>query len=140
MPQVIIAVVITLIITAVAVWFISTEYHKKVANTKIGNAEEQARGIIDEAVKNAEDKKREAMLEIKEETIRSKNEIDKEIKERRNEIQRNERRIVQKEENLDKKLEAIEKREASFRAKECILAVRTSLHEKTLALPKVPRQ
>lgn len=51
MPQVIIAVVITLIITAVAVWFISTEYHKKVANTKIGNAEEQARGIIDEAVK-----------------------------------------------------------------------------------------
>lgn len=49
MPQVIIAVVITLIITAVAVWFISTEYHKKVANTKIGNAEEQARGIIDEA-------------------------------------------------------------------------------------------
>ena len=118
MPQVIIAVVITLIITAVAVWFISTEYHKKVANTKIGNAEEQARGIIDEAVKNAEDKKREAMLEIKEETIRSKNEIDKEIKERRNEIQRNERRIVQKEENLDKKLEAIEKREASFRAKE----------------------
>ena len=85
MPQVIIAVVITLIITAVAVWFISTEYHKKVANTKIGNAEEQARGIIDEAVKNAEDKKREAMLEIKEETIRSKNEIDKEIKERRNE-------------------------------------------------------
>ena len=118
MPQVIIAVVITLIITAVAVWFISTEYHKKVANTKIGNAEEQARGIIDEAVKNAEDKKREAMLEIKEETIRSKNEIDKEIKERRNEIQRNERRIVQKEENLDKKLESIEKREASFRAKE----------------------
>ena len=100
MPQVIIAVVITLIITAVAVWFISTEYHKKIANTKIGNAEEQARGIIDEAVKNAEDKKREAMLEIKEETIRSKNEIDKEIKERRNEIQRNERRIVQKEENL----------------------------------------
>ena len=118
MPQVIIAVVITLIITAVAVWFISTEYHKKVANTKIGNAEEQARGIIDEAVKNAEDKKREAMLEIKEETIRSKNEIDKEIKERRNEIQRNERRIVQKEENLDKKLEAIEKREAGFAAKE----------------------
>lgn len=113
MPQVIIAVVITLIITAVAVWFISTEYHKKVANTKIGNAEEQARGIIDEAVKS-EDKKREAMLEIKEETIRSKNEIDKEIKERRNEIQRNERRIVQKEENLDKELEAIEKREASF--------------------------
>ena len=118
MLQIIIAVVITLIITAIATWFISVEYHKRVANTKIGNAEEKARGIIDEAVKTAEAKKREATLEIKEETIRSKNELDKEIKERRNEIQRNERRIVQKEENLDKKLEAMEKREASFNAKE----------------------
>ena len=50
MLQIIIAVVITLIITAIATWFISVEYHKRVANTKIGNAEEKARGIIDEAV------------------------------------------------------------------------------------------
>ena len=114
----VITAIITFVITAVAVWFISAEYHKRVANTKIGNAEEKARGIIDEAVKTAENKKRESMLEIKEETIRSKNELDKEIKERRNEIQRNERRIVQKEENLDKKMEAMEKREASFNAKE----------------------
>ena len=114
----VITAIITFVITAVAIWFISAEYHKRVANTKIGNAEEKARGIIDEAVKTAENKKRESMLEIKEETIRSKNELDKEIKERRNEIQRNERRVVQKEENLDKKMEAMEKREASFNAKE----------------------
>ena len=113
-----IAVVVTLVVTAVLVWGISSAYHKNAANSKIGNAEEKARQIIDEAVKTAEEKKREATLEIKEETIRSKNELDKEIKERRNEIQRNERRIVQKEENLDKKLEAIEKREQSFNAKE----------------------
>lgn len=115
---VVIAVVITCIITAVAMWYISTNYHEKAANSKIGNAEERAREIIDEAVKTAETKKREALLEAKEETIKTKNELDKEIKERRNEIQRNERRIVQKEENLDKKLEAMEKREASFTVKE----------------------
>ncbi|MCM1105912.1 MAG: ribonuclease Y [Blautia sp.] len=121
MMEIIIAVVVTLVVTAVAVWFISDAYHKRVARTKIGSAEEKARSIIDEAVKTAEEKKRESMIEIKEETIKSKNELDKEIKERRNEIQRNERRVVQKEENLDKKLEAIEKREASFNAREEVL-------------------
>ena len=98
--------------------FAAASYEKKSANSKIGNAEEKARGIIDEAVKTAEEKKRESMLEIKEESIKAKNDLDKEIKERRNEISRNERRIVQKEENVDKKLEAIEKREAGFVVKE----------------------
>ena len=78
----------------------------------------EPREIIDEAVKTAETKKREAMLEAKEESIRVKNDLDKEVKERRAEIQRSERRVVQKEENLDKKLESIERREAGFAAKE----------------------
>ena len=116
--QTLIAVVIAIAITAVITYFATTTYHKNVANAKIGNAEEKARGIIDEAVKTAETKKREAMLEAKEESIRVKNELDKEVKERRAELQRSERRIVQKEENLDKKLDAIEKREAGFAAKE----------------------
>lgn len=114
----IITAVVSIIITALIVWFAATSYEKKSANSKIGNAEEKARGIIDEAVKTAEEKKRESMLEIKEESIKAKNDLDKEIKERRNEISRNERRIVQKEENVDKKLEAIEKREAGFAVKE----------------------
>lgn len=118
MGSVIIAVVITLLVTAVVVYFITTAYYKKVTEAKIGNADEKAREIIDEAVKTAETKKREAMLEAKEESIRVKNDLDKEVKERRAEIGRSERRIVQKEENLDKKLEAIEKREAGFAAKE----------------------
>ena len=118
MGNVIIAVVITLVVTAVVVYFITTAYHKKVTESKIGNADEKAREIIDEAVKAAETKKREAMLEAKEESIRVKNDLDKEVKERRAEIQRSERRVVQKEENLDRKLEAIEKREAGFAAKE----------------------
>lgn len=118
MLQIVIAVVITLIVTAVLTYFITTAYHKNVANAKIGNAEDRAREIIDEAVKTAETKKREAMLEAKEESIRVKNDLDKEVKERRAEIQRSERRVVQKEENLDKKLESIERREAGFATKE----------------------
>ena len=114
----VVIILVAIAITAVAVWFIAENYHKNSAKSKIGNAEERAREIIDDAVKTAEAKKRESMIELKEETIRTKNELDKEIKERRNEIQRNERRIVQKEENLDKKIEAMEKREANFTAKE----------------------
>ena len=115
---IVVAVVVTLIITAIVTYLITTAYHKKVTEAKIGNAEEKAREIIDEAVKAAETKKREATLEAKEESIRVKNDLDKEVNERRAEIQRSERRVVQKEENLDRKLEAIEKREAGFAAKE----------------------
>ena len=118
MAPYIITAVVAVVVTAVVVWIISSEYQKRVGQSKIGNAEEKARIIIDDAVKAAEAKKRESMLEIKEESIKAKNDLDKEIKERRSEISKNERRIVQKEENLDKKLEAIEKRESSFAIKE----------------------
>ena len=118
MAPYIITAVVAVVVTAVVVWLISSEYQKRVGQSKIGNAEEKARTIIDDAVKAAEAKKRESMLEIKEESIKAKNDLDKEIKERRSEISKNERRIVQKEENLDKKLEAIEKRESSFAIKE----------------------
>ena len=116
--ETVIAVVVAIAVTAIVVYFVTSAYHKKVTEAKIGNAEEKAREIIDEAVKTAETKKCEAMLEAKEESIRVKNDLDKEVKERRAEIQRSERRVVQKEENLDKKLESIERREAGFAAKE----------------------
>ncbi len=115
---IIIAVLITIVISAPVTYFVTSAYQKKVVEAKIGSADEKARAIIDEAVKTAETKKRESLLEVKEESIRTKNELDREIKERRAEIQRNERRIEQKESNLDKKLDAIEKREAGFAAKE----------------------
>ena len=118
MLQIIITAVVSVLVTAIVVWFLASSYQKNSAKSKISNAEEKARGIIDDAVKAAEEKKRESMLEIKEESIKAKNDLDKEIKERRSEIQKNERRIVQKEENLDKKLEAIEKRESNFAVKE----------------------
>ena len=118
MPQILIAVAVTLIFAVPVTYFSTVEYRKRLVESKIGSAEEMARKIIDDAVKTAETKKRESLLEIKEESIRTKNDLDKEIKERRNEIQRNERRVIQKEENLDRKLEAIEKRESGFAAKE----------------------
>ena len=118
----IIAVVVTLIIAVPVTSVITTNYRKKVAAEKIGNAEDRAREIIDEALKTAETKKREAMLEAKEESIRTKNELDKEIKDRRAEAQRYERRVQQKEENIDKKADAIEKKEASLAAREDALA------------------
>ena len=118
----IIAVVATLIVSIPVTAAITIAYRKKVAEAKIGSAEEKAREIIDEALKTAETKKRESMLEVKEESIRAKNELDKEIKERRAEAQRYERRVQQKEESIDKKADAIEKKEASLAAKEENLA------------------
>ncbi|MBR4706577.1 MAG: ribonuclease Y, partial [Pseudobutyrivibrio sp.] len=106
----VVAVVVTLIV--------SNQIHEKQGKKKIGSAEEKAREIIDEAVKNAEAKKREAMLEAKEDAMRQKNDLDKEIRERRAEIQRSEHRLSQKEDNLDKKLDAVEKREAEFARQE----------------------
>ena len=114
----IIAVLVTLVIAIPVSSIVTSNVQKKSANSKIGNAEEKAREIIDEALTTAEAKKREGILEIKEESIRAKNELDKEIKERRAEIQKNERRIQQKEENIDRKSDAIEKKEASLNARE----------------------
>ncbi len=118
---VIIAVIITLVVAVPTSLFIANKNYQKASALKIGNAEDKAREIIDEAVKTAETKKREALLEAKEESLRTKNELDKEIRERRSEISKNEHRIAQKEENLDKKNEALEKREAEFARKEAVL-------------------
>ena len=114
----VISVVVALIIAIPVTAIVTSSYQKKNAAKTIGTAEDKAREIIDEALKTAESKKREGLLEVKEESIRTKNELDKEIKERRAEVQRYERRIQQKEENIDKKSDAIEKKEASLLAKE----------------------
>ena len=122
MWDVVIAVLITLVIAVPVSALAAINYRKKVVEAKIGNADEKAREIIDEALKTAETKKRESLLEVKEESIRTKNELDKEIKERRAEAQRYERRVQQKEENIDKKADAIEKKEASLTHREETLA------------------
>ena len=128
MPMWILIVVGIVLIAAAAVvsHFLTVSNLKKNADSKIGNAESKAREIIDDAVKTAEAKKKESLLEIKEESIKNKNELEKETKERRNELQRYEKRVLSKEEALDKKADAIEKREAGFTAKEEQLRQRES--------------
>ena len=117
-----IAVLVAVVVAAAITWPCAIGYRKKVVETKLGNAEDRAREIVDEALKTAETKKREAMLEAKEESMRTRNELEKETKERRAELQRYERRVLEKEETLDKKTEAIERKEAGFAAREEQLA------------------
>ena len=114
----VIVVIILLAITALVTWKSAISYHIKVGEAKVGSAEEKAREIIDDALKTAETKKREALLEAKEENLKAKNDLDKEVKERRAEVQRYEKRVLGKEETLDKKLDALEKREAKMNARE----------------------
>jgi len=116
--SIIIAVVVTLVIAVSITYFATVSKLKNDANSKIGNADAKAREIIDDALKTAETKKKEALLEVKEESIRTKNELEKETKERRAELQRYEKRVLSKEETLEKRSEAIEQREAAFTAKE----------------------
>ena len=86
-------------------------YRKKVAEKQIGSAEEEARRIINEAIKGGESKKREMLLEAKEEIYKSRSEYEQEVKERRAEVSKQERRLQQKEEALDKKVNLHEKKE-----------------------------
>ena len=127
---IVIAVAVVLIVVAAVIsHFLTVSNLKNNAESKIGNAEARAREIIDDAVKTAEAKKKESLLEIKEESIKNKNELEKETKERRSELQRYEKRVLSKEEALDKKSEAIERREAGFTAKEEELRQRDELSQ-----------
>ncbi|HHW24194.1 MAG TPA: ribonuclease Y [Bacillota bacterium] len=92
-------------------------YRKKVAEAKIGSAELEAQRIIDEAIKEAETKKKEALIEAREEILKQKNELEQEIRDRRQELARTERSLAQKEEKLDRKLESLEKKEETLNRK-----------------------
>ena len=115
-------VYVLLIIGYVAVaflcFFLGISYRKKVAEKEIGSAETEATRIINEAIKSGESKKRELLVEAKEEIHKSRSEHDKEIKERRAELQKQERRLQQKEESLDKKVDAFEKKEEDLRKRQ----------------------
>ena len=130
----IIAVICTLAISVPVTFLVTSNYRKKQQEETIGNAQEKARAIIDEALTTAETKKREALLEVKEESIRSRNELEKEIRDRRNEVQRNERRVQQKEESLDRKMDTLERKEQSLQAKE------ESLHKQRDEVTKLGEQ
>ncbi len=112
-----IAFLIAFIIGGVIAFFIGIAYRKKVAESEIGSAEEQAKKIINEAYRSAEAKKKELLIEAKEEVHKIRTEADRDIKERRSEVSRQERRIQQKEETLDRKIDNLEKKEEVIQEK-----------------------
>ena len=113
-----IAVVITLAIAVPVTAIVAVNRREKKNSETVGNAEDKARAIIDDALRTAETKKREALLEAKEEVLRMKNESEKETRDRRSEVQRYEKRVLAKEESVDKKASALENREARLTARE----------------------
>ncbi len=111
-------------VLAVAVIFflVGFAYRKKVAEREIGSAESEATRIINEAIKGGENKKREMLVEAKEEIHKSRTEYEKEVKERRADLQKQERRLQQKEESLDKKLDTFERKEDDLRKRQAAVA------------------
>ena len=116
--SVVVAVVVTALIAVPIAGKLAVARKNREDQEKVGTAEEKARGIIDEAIKTAETKKREVLLEAKEENLKLKNERDKEYKERRLELQKYERRVLSKEETVDRKADTLERREGELSAKE----------------------
>ena len=119
--------IVILAVCAVVGFFLGFTYRKKVAEREIASAEEEAKRIINESIKSAESKKREALLEAKEEIHKSRSEYEREEKERRSELKKQEHRLQQKEEALDKKTDAIEKKTDSLNSK--IAAIETQQKE-----------
>ena len=119
MPSVewIIGTVVLLIICAIGCFLLGISYRKKVSEREISSAEEEAKRIINESIKSAESKKREALLEAKEEIHKNRTEYEREVKERRAELQKQERRLLQKEENIDKKSDILEKKTETLNKK-----------------------
>ena len=122
MPQMsvwmIVASIIAVLVFLLIGFVLGVMYRKKVSEREIASAEDEAKRIINEGIKAAENKKREALLEAKEEIHRTRTECDREVKERRNEVSKQERRLQQKEENLDRKTEALEKKTETLNRKQ----------------------
>ena len=107
-----IGIVIAAVLISLAIGiFVGMAYRKKIAESKINGAEEEAKKIVNSARIEAENLKKAKIIEAKEEIVNSRNELDQEIKERRGEVQKQEARLIQKEENLERRSENFEKKE-----------------------------
>lgn len=114
-----IVLIIVAIVASLAVGvYLGIQRRKQVAEKAIGSAETEANRIVSEAIKSAEAKKKEFLLEGKDELHRLRNENEKEISDRRKDVQRQERRIQQKEETLDRKMDNLEKKENNYQRKQ----------------------
>ena len=114
--QIIINIAVFLI-SAVIFTFVGVAIRKKIAESKIQGAEQEAKRILENAKQDAENKKKEEVFKAKEEIMNSRKELDQEIKERRGEVQLQERRLLQKEENLENRIISVEKKEKELEEK-----------------------
>ncbi len=106
------------LVSAVIFTFVGITIRKKIAESKIDSAENEAKKIIELAQKEAESKRKEEILKAKEEIINARKELDNEVRERRGEVQNQERRLIQKEENLERKIAQMDNKEREFEKKE----------------------
>lgn len=113
-----ISAVIGVVVASILAFNLGVSHRRKKAEAMIGSAEEQAKKIVSDALKAAESKKKEVLLEAKDEIHRMRGEVEKDLRERRNEIQRQEKRLMQKEESLDRKLDNFEQKEAALAKKQ----------------------
>jgi ribonuclease Y len=113
----IVSIIVAAVVFAIVGFILGGEYRKRVAEAAIGSATQEAKRIANQVVTQAEQKKKETILEAKDEIHKQRTEADKELRERRNEIQRQERRMIQKEESLDKKVDALENKEEALNKK-----------------------
>ena len=115
--EILIACIVTALICLVIGFFGGIIYRKKVGESEIGSAEQEAARILDKAEKDAETTKKEALLAAKEEILQQKTEMEKEIKDRRREVSKQEQRLTSKEETLERKMEALEKKDETLNRK-----------------------
>jgi ribonuclease Y len=95
-------------------WFIRWLF----ARFQLSSTEQKAERVLQEALKEAEAKKNEALLEIQDRQIRERNQLERETRERRVELQRMERRLIQKEENFEKRQVFLENQERGLANRE----------------------
>lgn len=105
------------VVCGIIAFKLGVSHRKKIAEAEIGSAEEEARKIVNDAVKTAETRKKEVLIEAKDEAHKLRTEAERDIKERRSEVTRQERRLLQKEENLDKKMDNLERKEDQLQEK-----------------------
>ena len=109
--KILIAIIIAFLMGAGITFPLAVNYRKRTAEKEIGSAEDEAKRIINESIKSAESKKREMLVEAKEEIQKDRTEYEKEIRDRRSELSKQERRLQQKEESLDKKADQYERKD-----------------------------